>query len=126
MNGPKQKTAKTVLNAITFKELPGKNIGIPEPISIDITDLLKEHNADSAPNLIFGITSWDGSVGEYGEAPAITRFVIDEVEIEQMVAEICNVIDAAIVNSNQAKAIKHLISNIEHSFVSTHWDKIRG
>lgn len=123
MNGPKQKTAKTVLNAITFKELPGGKIGIPEPISIDITDLLKEHNV---PNLIYGVTSWDGSVGEYGEVPAITRFVVDEVEIEHMVDEICNVIDAAIVNSNQAKAIKHLISNIEHSFVNTHWDKIRG
>ena len=123
MNGPKQKTAKTVLNAITFKELPGEKIGIPEPVSIDITDLLKEHNV---PNLIYGVTSWDGSVGEYGEVPAITRFVVDEVDIEHMVDEICNVIDAAIVNSNQAKAIKHLISNIEHSFVNTHWDKIRG
>lgn len=123
MNGPKQSTAKTVLNAITYKKLPGSNgIGIPEPISVDITDLLKANNVEYC--CIYGISTFDAEVGH--ETVPYTNFAVRPEEINQMFEEVENVVDAAIVNANQAKAMKRLLDGVMNCFLRAHWDNIRG
>lgn len=124
MIDPKQSPAKVVLNAITYKEIPGKKIGVPEPISIDITDLLEQNNV--LPACIHGVSICPEEEGKYGESVTYTSFVVREEDIRQMVDEIYNVIDAAIVNTNQSKASKRLIDNILVAFLSKCWDNIRG
>lgn len=124
MIDPKQSPAKVVLNAITYKEIPGKKIGVPEPISIDITDLLEQNNV--LPACIHGVSICPGEEGKYGESVTYTSFVVREEDIRQMIDEIYNVIDAAIVNTNQSKASKRLIDNILVAFLSKCWDNIRG
>ena len=124
MTDPKQSPAKVVLNAITFKEINDSKIGVPAPISIDVTDLLRQNNV--LPVSIHGMSISSGEEGEYGESVTYTSFVVREEDIRQMVDEIYNVIDAAIVNTNQSKASKRLIDNILCAFLSKCWDKIRG
>ena len=123
MTDPKQPSAKVVLNATTFKEIDDSKIGVPTPVSIDITDLLDQY--DVLPSCIHGV-SISGIAGEFGDNPVYTSFVVREEDIRQMVDEIYNVIDAAIVNTNQSKASKRLIDNILCAFLSKCWDKIRG
>ncbi len=120
MTDPKQPTAKVVLNAITFKEINDSNIGIPTPVSIDITDLLDQY--DVIPSCIHGVSI----SGIAGESTVYTSFVVREEDIRHMIDEIYNVIDAAIVNTNQSKASKRLIDNILVAFLSKCWDNIRG
>ena len=124
MNGPKQSTAKTVLNAITYKEINDSKIGIPTPVSIDIADLLKQHNV--LPTSIYGISTYTEKEGEFGEAVAYTNFVVREADIRQMVDRIYNIVDAAIVNTNQGLAVKSLIEDTLDSFLSECWNRIRG
>lgn len=124
MTDPKQSPAKVVLNAITFKEINDSKIGVPTPISIDITDLLEQHNV--LPVCVHGVSISPEKEGKYGESVTYTSFVVREEDIRQMVDEIYNVIDAAIVNTNQSKASKRLIDNILVAFLSKCWDKIRG
>lgn len=123
MIGPKQSTAKTVLNAITYKKLPDSDgIGVPEPISVDITDLLKANNVEYC--CIYGISTFDAAVGH--ETVPYTNFAVRPEEINQMFEEVENVVDAAIVNANQAKAMKRLLDGVMNSFLHAHWDNIRG
>lgn len=125
MTDPKQSTAKVVLNAITYKTInDGEKVGIPVSVDIDITDLLEQNNV--LPGCVHGVSIYDGAKGEFGDFPGHTAFVISDVEIRQMVDEFFNVIDAAIVNTNQSKASKRLIDNILCSFLNKWWDKIRG
>lgn len=124
MTDPKQSPAKVVLNAITYKEINDSKIGVPTPVSIDVTDLIRQHNV--LPVCIHGVSISTGEEGKYGESVTYTSFVVREEDIRQMVDEIYNVIDAAIVNTNQSKASKRLIDNILCAFLSKCWDKIRG
>lgn len=126
MTDPKQSTAKVVLNAITYKldEINDGKIGVATPVSIDIADLLKQHNV--LPVSIHGISTSAEKEGENGEAVVYTDFVVSEADIREMVDRIYNVVDAAIVNLNQGLAVKGLIEDILDSFLSKCWDKIRG
>lgn len=124
MTDPKQSPAKVVLNAITYKEINDSKIGVPTPISIDISDLIRQYNV--LPVCIHGVSISSGKEGEYGESVTYTSFVVREEDIRQMIDEIYNVIDAAIVNTNQSKASKRLIDNILCAFLSKCWDNIRG
>lgn len=126
MTDPKQSPAKVVLNAITYKTInDGEKIGIPVSVGIDITNLLEQHHV--LPGCVHGISVYDGGTSELApQAPGHTAFVVSDIEIRQMVDEIYNVIDAAIVNTNQSKASKRLIDNILCAFLSKCWDKIRG
>lgn len=123
MTDPKQSTAKVVLNATAYKEINDSKIGVPTPVSIDIADLLKQHNV--LPVSIHGISTSAGKEGENGEAVVYTDFVVSEADIREMVDRIYNVVDAAIVNLNQGLAVKGLIEDILDSFLSKCWDKIR-
>lgn len=122
MNGAKQSPAKTVLNAIAYKEIRDGVIEISTPIRIDITDLLKQNNV--LPSSIYGVSTSTEKEGEFGEAVAYTNFVVREADIRQMVDKIYGVIDAAIVNTNQGSAVKNLIEDILNSFLDRCWDKI--
>jgi hypothetical protein len=124
MTDPKQSTAKVVLNAIAYKEINDSRIGVPTPISVDITDLLKQHNV--LPTSIYGVSTGSEKEGEYGESVIYTNFVVREADIRQMVDKIYGVIDAAIVNTNQGLAVKGLIEDILDSFIGKCWDNIRG
>lgn len=124
MTDPKQSTAKVVLNAITYKEINDSKVGIPTPVSIDITDLLEQHNV--LPASIHGVSTSDGKEGEHGEAVVHTNFVVSEEDIRQIEDQIYGVVDAAIVNLNQGLAVKGLIEGIMDSFISERWDRIRG
>ena len=124
MTDPKQSTAKVVLNATAYKEVNDGKIGIPTPVSIDIADLLKQHNV--LPVSIHGISTSAEKEGENGEAVVYTDFVVSEADIREMVDRIYNIVDAAIVNLNQGLAVKGLIEDILDSFLSKCWDKIRG
>ena len=124
MADPKQPTAKVVLNAIAYKEINDGKIGLPTPVSIDIADLLKEHNV--FPTSIYGISTSTEKEGEYGESVVHTNFVVSEDDIRQIENQIYGVVDAAIVNLNQGLAVKGLIEGIIDSFISKCWDEIRG
>jgi hypothetical protein len=120
MTDPKQSPAKVVLNAITYKEINDSKIGVPTPVSIDITDLLRQHNVLSSS--IYGISN----SGALGESVTYTAFVVREKDIRQIENQIYGVIDAAIVNTNQGLAVKGLIEGIIDSFIGKCWDNIRG
>ena len=124
MTDPKQPTAKVVLNAIAYKENSNGKIGFSAPVSIDIADLLKEHNV--FPTSIYGISTSTEKDDEYGESVVHTSFVVSEDDIRQIENQIYGVIDAAIVNLNQGLAVKGLIEGIVDSFINKCWDKIRG
>lgn len=121
MTDPKQSTAKVVLNATTYKKNNDSKIGVPTPISIDVTDLLEQHNV--LPANIHGVST---SNGEESEHVIYTNFVVREEDIRQIENQIYGVVDAAIVNLNQGLAVKGLIEGIMDSFIGECWDKIRG
>ena len=122
MTDPKQSTAKVVLNAIAYKEINDGKIGIPTPVSIDIAGLLEQNNV--FPTSIYGISTFTGKEGEYGESVEYTNFVVSEADIRQMIDKIYGVVDAAIVNLNQGLAVKGLIEDILDSFLAKRWDNI--
>ena len=125
MTDPKQSPAKVVLNAITYKEINDDKIGIPVSVGIDITDLLEQNNV--LPGCVHGVSVYDGVASELApQAPGHTAFIVSDIELRHMVDEIYNVIDAAIVNTNQSKASKRLIDNILIAFLDKCWDRIRG
>ena len=125
MTDPKQSTAKVVLNATAYKETNDGKTEALAPVDIDITDLLEQHGV--LPSRVHGISVYDGVTGELAPlAPGHTAFVVTDTELRQMVDEIYNVIDAAIVNTNQSKASKRLIDNILCAFIGRCWDRIRG
>lgn len=123
MTDPKQKTAKVVLNAISYKETNDGKIESTIPINVDISGLLKEYNV--FPTCIYGISTSTDKEGEYGESVIHTNFVVSEDDIRKMIDKIYNVVDAAIVNMNQGLAVKSLIEDVLDSFIEKCWDKIR-
>lgn len=124
MTDPKQSTAKVVLNATAYKEIRDGVIEISTPINVDITDLLKQNNV--LPHSIYGVSTSTEKEGEFGEAVTYTNFVVREADIRQMVDKIYNIVDAAIVNTNQGLAVKSLIEDTLDSFLDRCWDRIRG
>lgn len=112
MKSPNQSTVKTFLNVTIFKPLEkNPNVGLPQSKTIDITELLKENNVESFYN-VNGISQCDvGETDEYGANPVETRFVIDEVNLTQLMDRIFRIIDASIVNQKQSDAVKELVMN---------------
>ena len=127
MKSPNQSTAKTFLNVTIFKPLEkNPNIGLPQAAQIDITELLKENGVESFCN-INGVSHCElDEEGEYGDTPAETRFVLDELRIRGIAKDFDRIIDAAIVNTNQAKAVKDLTHSTIDNLLRNCWDNIRG
>lgn len=119
MDNPKQASLpKVVLNVTTYKEIG--DINVPMAKSIDITDILDKEGV----NFLFQVNG----VSEYPdrEGPIHSRFVIDEIELSSLAGDISGIIDAAIVNEKQSKAIKKLVKDRFDSFSFKHWGQIRN
>lgn len=121
MDNPKKaQLSKVVLNVLTFKKDPeNSSVEIPQTTSIDISDLLDKNGVDH----IFQIHGISKSADDV--SPALTRFVIGDDELISLSNDIFGIIDAAIVNEKQGKAIKNLVTDRFNTFVFKHWDKIR-
>lgn len=125
MKSTNQSTAKTFLNVTIFKPLEkNPNIGLPQPKTIDITELLKENNVESFYN-INGISQCDvGEEDEYGATPIQTRFVLDETNLDQLKDRIFRIVDASIVNQKQSDAVRKLIMGEFDNLKRFCWDNI--
>lgn len=125
MNSPKKAAlSKAVLNVTTYKQVPGKEyIEYPQATTIDISDLLDKNGVDHIDQ-INGVSFFEED--EEGLSPVFTRFVVDDEDINTLGYEIYDIIDAAIVNEKQGKAIKNLIASRFDSFRTKHWEQIRN
>lgn len=119
MDNPKQASLpKVVLNVTTYKEIG--DIGIPVADTIDITDILDEKGVHYSSQ-INGVSDYPKMDG-----PIFSRFVLDEKELLSLAEDVSGIIDAAIVNEKQGKAIKKLIKDRFDHFSFKHWEKIRS
>ena len=119
MDNPKQALLpKVVLNVTTYKEVG--DIGVPMAKSIDITDILDKNGVDFSTQ-INGVSEFPD-----GEGVVRSRFVVDEDELLSLSSDISGIIDAAIVNEKQGKAIKKLIKDRFDHFSFRHWENIRS
>lgn len=119
MDNPKKASLpKVVLNVTAYKEIG--DISIPMAKDIDITDILDE-NGVSYSTQINGVSELPN-----GEGPIFSRFVVDEKELDSLAEDINGIIDAAIVNEKQGKAIKKLIKDRFGHFSFKHWESIRS
>ena len=125
MKSPNQSTVKTFLNVTIFKPLEkNPNVGLPQPKTIDITELLKENNVESFYN-INGISQCDvGEEDEYGANVIETRFVIDEVALNELMGSIFRIVDASIVNQKQSDAVRKLVMSEFDNLKRHCWDNI--
>ena len=125
MKSPNQSTVKTFLNVTIFKPLEkNPNVGLPQSKTIDITELLKENSVESFYN-INGISQCDvGETDEYGANVVETRFVLDEVSLNQLMNNIFRIIDASIVNQKQSDAVKKLVTGEFDNRKRQCWDNI--
>jgi acyl-CoA synthetase (NDP forming) len=121
MDSPKKaELSKAVLNVTIFKEHPDNDfIGVSQPAVIDITEALNEAGVDSIAQ-INGV-----SMTSEEELPAWTRIVIDAQELNNLGADIFGIIDAAIVNEKQGKAVKKLVQSKFDAFLTKHFNPIR-
>lgn len=125
MKSPNQSTVKTFLNVTIYKPLE-KNpiVGLPQPKTIDITELLKENNVESFYN-INGISRCDvGEEDEYGANPIKTRFVLNEENLDELKDRIFRIVDASIVNQKQSDAVRKLIASEFENLERFCWDNI--
>ena len=125
MSSPKQAQLDNtvVLNVTVFEEVPGKQVELPRHKTINITDLLTKNGVTSFYQMN-AISQFSGKEDEFGTSPYEVRFVVDEVGIRNLGKSIENIIDAAIVNSNQSKAVKQLIDSEICGFLSKCWNTI--
>lgn len=127
MKNPNQSTAKIFLNTTTYKPLKNNSdVGLPHPKAIDITDILRENGVCIGLYEINGVSMCElEKEGEYGDVPVETHFVISQSEISDIAYNIFRIIDAAIVNTKQADAIKSLIKECTDKLEAKCWDRIR-
>lgn len=119
MDNPKKASLpKVVLNVTAYKEIG--DISVPMTKNIDITDILDE-NGVSYSTQINGVSEFPD-----GEGVVQSRFVVDENELLSLSSDISGIIDAAIVNEKQGKAIKKLIKDRFDHFSFRHWENIRS
>lgn len=125
MKSPNQSTVKTFLNVTIFKPLEkNPNVGLPQPKTIDITELLEENNVESFYN-VNGISRCEvGETDEYGSTPVETRFVLGEADLDRLMDGVFRIIDASIVNQKQSDAVKKLVMSEFNNRKRQCWDNI--
>ena len=127
MSSPKKavELSKAVLNLTTYKAYPGNDFAdVQQYVTVDITDLLKKNGVDSIYQ-VNGVSAIEsGDMVEDGETLSILPTFAGP-QIYLLNKEVLDVIDAAIVNEKQAKAIKKLIGQKFEDFMDEHWDPIR-
>ena len=120
MDNPKQASLpKVVLNVTTYKEIG--DFSVPMAKDIDITDILDKEGVTFSSQ-INGVSQQR----QDGEGVISSRFVVDEAELLALSSDISGIIDAAIVNEKQGKAIKKLIKDRFDHFSFKHWENIRS
>lgn len=127
MKSPNQSTAKTFLNVTIYKPLKeNPAVSLPESATIDITNLMDEHGVESFYN-INGVSRCNlDEKGKYGDTPTETQFVITEQQLLAITVDLHRIIDAAIVNTKQAEAIKSLVNDQIEGLIKSCWESIRG
>lgn len=121
MNSPKKAVefSKAVLNVSTYKPHPGNEFAeMRQYASIDITDLLGENGVDEICQ-VNGVSAIEGEKG----LVMLPTFTGPEVSL--LAKKISDIIDAAIVNEKQGKAIKRLVNAEFDDFISDHWDPVK-
>ena len=121
MNSPKKaiEFSKAVLNVSTYKQHPSNEFAeTRQYTSIDITDLLRKNGVDE----ICQVNGVSAIEGEEGLVPLPT---FTEPEMSLLEKKVSDVIDAAIVNEKQGKAIKKLIAKEFQDFIDEHWEPIK-
>lgn len=121
MNSPKKAVefSKAVLNVSTYKPHPGNEFAeMRQYASIDITDLLRENGVDEICQ-VNGVSAIEGKEG------LVTLPTFTNPEVCLLEKKISDVIDAAIVNEKQGKAIKKLIAKEFQEFIDGHWEPIK-
>ncbi len=127
MNSSKKEEtlSKAVLNVSTYKQLPGSDFAeARQCTTIDITDLLREKDITSVFS-VNGICTVGGPYLPGGNENEFNfELAVSEPEINLLRREMCDIIDVAIVNDKQNKAIKHIIDDKFDKFISEHWEPI--
>ena len=121
MNSPKKaiEFSKAVLNVSTYKQHPSNDFDeMRQYTSIDITDLLRKNGVDEICQ-VNGVSAIEGKEGLL-MLPTFTN-----PEICLLEKKISDVVDAAIVNEKQGKAIKKLIAKEFQEFIDEHGEPIR-
>lgn len=120
MDSPKKaELFKAVLDVTTYKPHPGNEYAdVGQYTSIDITDLLRENGVDEICQ-VNGVSAIEGKEG------LVTLPTFTNPEICLLEKKISDVVDAAIVNEKQGKAIKKLIAKEFQDFIDEHWDPIK-
>lgn len=121
MDSPKKAVefSKAVLNVSTYKpHLSNEYADVGQCVSIDITDLLEKNGVDE-------ICQVNGVSAIEGEEGLLILPTFTSPEICLLEKKISDVIDAAIVNEKQGKAIKKLIAKEFQEFIDEHWDPIK-
>ena len=120
MNSPKKaQLSKAVLNVSTYKPHPSNELAeMRQYTSIDITDLLRKNGIDE-------ICQVNGVSATEGEEGLLMLPTFTNPEICLLEKKIYDVIDAAIVNEKQGKAIKKLIAKEFQEFIDEHWEPIK-
>ena len=120
MDSPKKaELSKAVLNISTYKPHPSNEFAeMRQYTSIDITDLLRENGIDEICQ-VNGVSAIEGDEGLL----MLPTFTSPEVCLLEK--KISDVVDAAIVNEKQGKAIKRLIAKEFQEFIDEHRDPIK-
>lgn len=120
MDSPKKaELFKAVLDVTTYKPHPGNEYAdVGQYVSIDITDLLEKNGVDEICQ-VNGVSAIEGKEG------LVTLPTFTNPEICLLEKKISDVVDAAIVNEKQGKAIKKLIAKEFQDFIDEHWDPIK-
>lgn len=127
MNSPKKdKLSKAVLNVTTYKEDPeDKFPPVEQYEAVDITDLLRERGITSVCS-VHGLWSVGGPYLPGGdEDEFIVEYAVTEEELWALCKDMADILDIAIVNEKQNKALKRLIEDKFSDFIEEHWDPIQ-
>lgn len=92
------------------------DFGYPTTVQLDLTEWAKENN-------ISGLWQLEAIYSKPISSKDV-RFLIRPEEYSAVEDEIYQIIDASIVNNNQAKAIKALISKAFNQKQTQLWDKL--
>ena len=127
MNSPKKdvELSKAVLNITTYKSHPSNDFAeIRQQVAVDITELLREYGIDSICQ-VQGVSAVEhGEMVEGYEALSMLP-TVTEPQVSCLEKKICDIIDAAIVNDKQGKAIKKLIGEEFDDFKFDLWDDLK-
>ena len=124
MDNPKKDgLSKVVLNVTTYKQIDGSAYGYPEASTVDITDVLAKAGFDlskDVPGLVNGVS-------QYGDSGIVhTHFVVPEQNLHTLMGDINGIMEAAIVNTKQLKAVQNLVEAKFNEFTYKMWEQIRN